>query len=46
MRLTAVMTTGTPVNFDRPFLYLIRDQQTGTILFIGQVVDPGAASTE
>ena len=45
MRLASAMTTNAvQVSFDRPFLYLIRDQQTGTILFIGQVADPGAAS--
>ena len=25
---------------DRPFIFLIRDRDTGTILFLGQVVDP------
>lgn len=32
----------TPVPFiaDRPFLFLIRGRQTGTVLFIGRVVDP------
>ena len=45
MRLASAMTTNAvQVSFDRPFLYLIRDQQTGTILFIGQVADPGSAS--
>jgi serine protease inhibitor len=29
---------------DRPFLFLIEDQQTRTILFIGVVYDPGASS--
>ena len=25
---------------DRPFYYLVRDDQTGVILFLGQVTDP------
>ncbi|MBL8910602.1 MAG: serpin family protein [Archangium sp.] len=29
-----------PVKIDRPFMYLIRDRATGTILFMGHVVDP------
>jgi serpin B len=28
------------VRIDRPFIYVIRDIQSGTILFVGQVVDP------
>lgn len=28
---------------DRPFLYLIQDRETGTILFLGRVVDAGTA---
>ena len=31
--------------FDRPFIYLIYDQTTGSILFLGQVVDPAPDST-
>jgi len=27
-------------NADRPFMYLIRDKQTNTILFIGRILDP------
>ena len=28
------------IDVNRPFIYLIRDEQTGLILFIGKVVDP------
>jgi serpin B len=28
------------VRIDRPFVFLIRDIETDTILFIGQVLDP------
>jgi serpin B len=44
---TAVMvgTTSMPVidvqlTIDRPFIFIIRDTQTGSILFMGQVVNP------
>ena len=46
---TAVIVTmmappGAPVEVtvDRPFIFLIRDIETDTILFVGSVVDPSA----
>ncbi len=45
---TAVLMTETalqmddpiPLTIDRPFIYLIRDRQTGEVLFVGRMVDP------
>jgi len=30
------------VRIDRPFLFVIRHRETGTLLFVGRVVDPTA----
>jgi len=30
------------VRVDRPFLFAIRDLQTGAVIFLGQVLDPSA----
>ena len=32
--------TGLPVNANRPFIYFLRDDPTGAILFMGRVQDP------
>ena len=42
MELTAAPAPTEPVEFkaDHPFIFLIRDKQTGSILFLGRVLDP------
>jgi serpin B len=41
MRLTTALP-GIQVMVDRPFVFAIRDLETGTILFLGRVLDPSA----
>lgn len=38
--LTSMPPGPTVVNINRPFLYFIRESTTGTLVFMGQVVDP------
>lgn len=40
MRATAMQEPGVELVIDRPFIYLIRDRETGTILFLGRVLNP------
>jgi serpin B len=40
MQTGALMPEGIVLTIDRPFFYIIRDIPTGTILFMGRLVDP------
>ena len=42
MKLSTAVEEPVEVAVDRPFIFLIRDIRTGTILFVGRVTDPGA----
>jgi serpin B len=41
-RVTAVGPEPPTVRFDRPFYYFIHDRPTGTLLFVGRMLDPTA----
>ncbi|UCD22771.1 MAG: serpin family protein [Chloroflexota bacterium] len=42
MELTAAPDLPVEVTIDRPFIFLIRDIETGAVLFVGRVINPGA----
>ncbi|MDD2251639.1 MAG: serpin family protein [Dehalococcoidales bacterium] len=42
MQTVSVPSQQVDFNINRPFIYLIRDNATGTVLFVGSVVNPGA----
>jgi serpin B len=39
---SGVPTASVTLHVDRPFLFAVRDTDTGAILFLGRVVDPSA----
>jgi len=44
MLTSALMPAPTPeVKFDRPFLFMVVDDTSGTVLFLGAVKDPSKA---
>ena len=41
LEVTSIPRTKVSLSVDRPFLFLIRDRATGTVVFLGRVLDPG-----
>jgi serpin B len=42
MRVTSMPLSPTEVKVDHPFIFIIRDIKTGTVLFIGRVLNPAS----
>jgi len=45
MSLKAAMPSGIELTIDHPFIFLIRDTVTGSVLFVGRVLNPVSANT-
>ena len=45
LSVARVLSRTVRVNFNRPFLYILRHKETGRILFIGQILHPEALDT-
>jgi serpin B len=45
MRAGAAPSEPFNIRFDRPFLFALRDTETGVVLFLGQVVDPSTPAS-
>jgi serpin B len=43
MRFGGIPPQPIPFRLDRPFLFLIRERATGSVVFLGRVDDPTAA---
>lgn len=46
MRTTSIGPPPAVFRADRPFIFAIRENETGTILFLGRVVNPGTSATK
>lgn len=46
METTSLVRGEQTMTVDRPFLFLIREQETGSVIFLGRVVDAAAAQPE
>jgi serpin B len=44
LEMAAPVEEAVEMKLDRPFLFLIRDGETGTVLFVGRVMDPRGSS--
>ena len=43
--MTSLPIPNPPLVFDRPFMFMLVDESTGTVLFMGTVRDPSGSTT-